>query len=416
MIEIDIPGSKSITQRAIICSCLANGESILTNPLLCEDSIYLIKGLKRLGIKIDCLENRIEINGNGGIFKDNGKAEIFMGNNGTGYRFLLTLSNFYKNQLILTGNEKLQQRPIKPLVDSLLNLRFNIEYLKRKGYPPVKILPTKVNFNKKINVKIDASVSSQFISSLLLSGIFFKKGIEVITEGRVVSTPYIEITLKVMKDFGVDVFTSKNRFTIPEFSTYKCRTYNIEGDFSSASYFMGAAFFLKKEIKLKNLNYETSLQGDKHFIKVLEKMGGKFEILKNEIVVKPAPLHGITIDMNKMPDIVPTLSVVASIAKGNTLIKNIKHLRYKETDRINAICKNLNSIGIIAENGDDYILIKPFIGKERCFNKVIDPEDDHRIAMSFALFKLIGWDVNILNKECVKKSFPDFWKLFETLF
>jgi 3-phosphoshikimate 1-carboxyvinyltransferase len=416
MIEITVPGSKSITQRAILCASLANDRSVIKNALLCEDTEYLIKGLKKLGIKIEIIGDRVEVLGNGGTFTNNGKCEIFMGNNGTGYRFLLTLANFYKNEVILSGNEKLQKRPIKDLVDTLRKLGFNIQYLKDEGFPPVKILPINKVFDFKLSVNINASKSSQFVSSMLLAGVFFKKGVEITLSGKVVSTPYINMTLKVMNKFGVGINEENDRFVIPEFSQYSSREFNIEGDFSSASYFIAASFFLNKPIKLKNLCYHSSLQGDKYFIDVLKKMGAEFEIGNNEILVKPSRLKGIEIDMNKMPDMVPTLAILSTISEGITVIKNIKHLRYKETDRIDAICNNLKKIGIEVDNGDDYIKIKPF-SKIGNFNKVtIDPEDDHRIAMSFALFKLINSYINISNQNCVKKSFPNFWKLFETLF
>ena len=416
MVEITIPGSKSITQRAIVCASLANGESLIKNPLICEDSEYLIKGLGQLGIKIKALKNSLKVFGIGGVFGDNGKCKIFMGNNGTGYRFLLSLANFYKNQVILSGNNKLEQRPIKGIVDALLKLGFNIEYIKKEGFPPVKIYPVSKKISSKAFTLVDVSKSSQFLSSLLISGVLFKKGIEVEYTGDVVSKPYINITLNVMRDFGVEVLKNKNRFYIPENSIYAGREYNVEGDFSSASYFISVPFFIKKELKIKNINYNESLQGDKHFIDVLRKMGGKFDIYENEIVVKPAELKGIEVDMNKMPDVVPTLSVLATIAKGETVIKNIRHLKYKETDRIKAIFENLKKLGIYVERGDNYLKIKPFSNFKNIGKVIIEPYDDHRIAMSFALISLITPNINISNKNCVKKSFPDFWKLFETLF
>ncbi len=416
MIEINVPGSKSITQRALICASLANGDSVIENPLICEDSEYLINGLQGLGVDIDISDNIIKISGKGGVFQNNGKRKIFMGNNGTGYRFLLTIANFYKNEVVLTGNEKLQKRPVKDLVDTLKSLGFNLIYTKDEGFPPVKVTPVNKIFKEKVIAEINGSKSSQFISSLLLSSVLFKNEVEVITTGKIVSTPYIEITLKVMKDFGVEVINEKNKYLIKKDSKYNSLNYNIEGDFSSASYFIAASFFLNKEIKLKNINYNSSLQGDKGFIDILKKMGAKFNIKENEIIVYPTKLHGIEVDMNKMPDIVLTLAVLSVLAQGETLIKNIKHLRYKETDRVEALCKNLKKIGVKISYGEDYIKIIPDSDFKKYNNVIIDPEDDHRIAMSFALFNLIGFKNKILDRDCVKKSFPNFWKLFETLF
>ncbi len=423
--KIQIPGSKSITQRALICASLAEGESILINPLISEDTLLLIKALKKLGVQIEIKDEKIIVKGNNGKFVSNGKKEIYMGNNGTGIRFLITLSCFYPDDIILTGNERMKNRPVNELVECLKSVGFNIQYLEKKGFPPVLIKKSST-FNQAPNIldarltpstlKISSSKSSQFVSSLLLSGVLFKNGVKIVINEDIPSKPYIDITLKVMEDFGVKVIKNSSTFFLPP-STYKPQKYIIEGDFSSASYFLSVPFFLNREIVVEDINYNNSLQPDKNFINVLKKMGAKVEITDNSIKVFPGELNGIEVDMNKMPDVVPTLAVLSSIAKGKTVIKNIGHLRFKESDRIFAIKKNLKKIGIDVEAGKDFLKIS--WNKQKILNTkkkiMIETFNDHRIAMSFALFKLSGLNIEFDNYECVNKSFPYFWQKFNKI-
>ncbi len=423
--KIQIPGSKSITQRALICASLGDGESILINPLISEDTLLLIDALKKLGVQIEIKDEKIIVQGNKGRFISNGKKEIYMGNNGTGIRFLITLSCFYPDDIILTGNERMKNRPVDELVECLKSAGFNIQYLEKKGFPPVLIKKSST-FNQAPNIldarlmpsilKISSSKSSQFVSSLLLSGVLFKNGVKIVVNKDIPSKPYIDITLNVMEDFGVKVIKDSSTFFLPP-STYKSQRYIIEGDFSSASYFFSVPFFLNREIVVEHINYNNSLQPDKNFINVLKKMGAKVEITNNAIKVFPGELIGIEVDMNKMPDVVPTLAILSSIAKGRTVIKNIGHLRFKESDRIFAIKKNLEKFGIDVETGKDFLKITG--NKQKIFNInrkiIIETFNDHRIAMSFALFKLSGLNIEFDNYECVNKSFPYFWQKFNKI-
>ncbi len=416
---IKIPGSKSITQRALICASLSNGVCRLKNPLICEDSEFLIGALKDLGIKIKILKDEIIIYGNNAEFKNNGKKKIYMSNNGTGLRFLITLTCFYPEDVILYGNERMNNRPVDELVDCLINAGFKIDYLEKKGYPPVLIkkLPTTFNLLPS-TLKINSTKSSQFVSSLLLSGVLFKNGVKIEVNDIIPSKPYINMTLKVMEDFGVKVQKNSSTFHLPP-STYRSKNYTIESDFSSASYFFISPFFLEKPVTIENIDYYNSFQPDKHFLDVLIQMGANVEIKDNLVKVYPSKLHPIEIDMNKMPDVVPTLAVLCSIIKGETVIKNIEHLRYKECDRINAIEVNLKKFGVKVESDKDYLKIRGMDKKEIIDNYKdtikIETYNDHRIVMSFAIFKLLGLNLEFDNKECVKKSFPDFWKYFEKI-
>ncbi len=406
MITVNIPGSKSITQRALICGAIANGKSVIKNPLLSEDTLLISNGIKKLGLKLEMQEKDIVVFGEGGKFYADNET-IYMGNNGTGFRFLTTLSNFIDGTVILTGNERMKQRPVGNLVDALKKIGANIEYIEKEGFPPVKISG---NSNLNNSISIDISKSSQFLSSLLLCAPLFKNGVKIFVKGKKVSKPYIDITVSVMKDFNVDVIEKDGFYEVAKEENYQRREFVVESDFSSASYFLAAAYFINKNILIKNLNYYKSLQGDKKFIDIVKKMGGKFDIKENQIKVIPEKLTGVTVDMSNVPDMVPTLAVLSAIAEGETVMENIEHLRYKETDRIETTVKNLVKCGIEAEAGEDFIKIK---GSRKIVHAKIDPENDHRIAMSFALLSLITNNMEIMNKTCVKKSFPNFWDEFK---
>ena len=414
MIKVKIPGSKSITQRALICASLANGISILKNPLFSEDTELLINGLKCLGIKIKKDNTSLIVNGNSGKFKSSGKKEIYMGNNGTGLRFLIALSCFYPDEVIITGNNRMKNRPVNELVDALNSAGFSILYIENRGYPPVLIKGNlSVEHKFKSKIKIKSTKSSQFVSAILLAGVLFKNGLILEVNENIPSKPYIDITLQVMKYFGVEVGKNSSHFTVYP-SSYESKIYNIEGDFSSASYFMALPFFSNNEVLVENLNYNYSFQPDKKIIDILKKMGAEIDIKENSIIVKPSKLNGIEIDMNECPDIVPTVAVISSISEGETIIKNIKHLRYKESDRIFAIEKNLKKFGINVKSGEDFLIINGDREKIMQIKDeiVIETFDDHRIAMSFALFKLSGLNIKFDNQNCVKKSFPQFWEMF----
>ncbi len=410
-IEINIPPSKSITQRAFICAALSSGKCKILNPLLSEDTLLLASGLKKLGISISLDEKAVEITGNKGEFSDNGEKTLFMGNNGTGFRFLLTLANFYKNNVILTGNERMCQRPVDSLAEALKDIGFNVSYTDKKGFPPVKISPT--NKILKNIVTVRAEKSSQFVSSLLLCSPLFNKDFTLTLNGKKVSFPYILLTVDIMKKFGVNVKIKGEKFLIKGNSSYKPVNYKVENDFSSASYFAAGSVITGKTIKLNNLFYNSSFQGDKKFLDIIKKMGANVSIENNCIIVSGGKLKGIETDMNNVPDMVPTLAVLASFAQGATVIKNIAHLKYKETDRIETVVKNLNKAGIAAVAGSDFIKIEP---NDNNFLKCrIDPENDHRIAMSFSLLSIKNKHIEILNKDCVKKSFPNYWEEFSKL-
>ena len=414
--KIKAPGSKSITQRALICASLADGVTRIKNPLICEDTELLINALRTLGIEIMLEYDEFVVFGNRGIFKNLGKKRIYMGNNGTGLRFLITLANFYPEEVIIYGNNRMNSRPVDELIEALREAGAEIEYIEKRGFPPVKI----GNFNNrpKSEISIEATKSSQFVSSLLLSGVLFENGLKLNVNRNIPSQPYVDMTLNVMKEFGVEVKRGEDFFIIPN-RIYRAVNFTVEGDFSSSSYFFVVPFFLEKPITVENLNYISSTQPDKEFLDILIEMGAKVKFNDNSVTIFPSNLHPVEVDMRKTPDLVPTFAVLSSIVNGVTLIKNIEHLRYKESDRISAIAVNLKKFGIDVESGKDFLKIA---GKDKAqiikLNKdtiKIETFDDHRIAMSFALFKLLGLKLEFDNRDCVNKSFPDFWEKFKKI-
>ncbi len=409
-ITFNVPGSKSITQRALITSALATGDSRLYHPLDSEDTRLLRKALRNFGINIDDSKSIWEIKGsNGKITCPNN--EIFMGNNGTGIRFLISVSALCNGSTVLTGNSRMMERPAGPLLDALKQLGVNAFSINNTGCPPVKIISEGLRGG---SVNLSASISSQFLSSLLLVAPYAKDPITITLDGKLVSRPYVNITLRVMEDFGVKVKEEGNKFNIP-LSKYKGIDYKIEADASSASYFFGAAAITSSSIRIENLPPEP-IQGDAQFCDILGKMGCIVNKSKNGTVVTGPgldKLHGIEIDMSKWPDVVPTLAVVAAFAQGKTIIKNVEHLRVKETDRIKAVVTELNKIGCEAEELPDGMIING--DPNRLRPATINTYDDHRIAMCFAIAKLLIPEISFDDKDVVKKSFPEFWNYWNRL-
>ncbi|MDL1956664.1 MAG: 3-phosphoshikimate 1-carboxyvinyltransferase [Candidatus Desulfofervidus auxilii] len=400
-LDINVPGSKSLTHRALIVAALAEGESLLKNLLLAEDTLLTISALKQMGIKIETLNNTAKIYGKNGKISSP-KNPIYLGNSGTSMRLLTAICALGKGQFILTGNERMQQRPIQPLIDALKIWKVDAYTEKDNGCPPVIIKADGIKGGK---TQIDASISSQFVSGLLLAAPYAENDCIIEVKGKLSSKPYVDLTLKVMKDFGIQVENKDYQYFFVPKGNYKARDYIIEGDCSTASYFWAAAAILKGEITVSPINADSA-QADIGFVWILEKMGCKVEIKENGIKVIGKDLKGISVDMNNMPDVVPTLAIVAAFAKGVTEIKNVAHLRYKECDRLHALANELKKIGINVEEKKDGLIIEG--GKPH--GTIIETYNDHRIAMSFAIAGLKVPEIEIINPDCVKKSFPGFWE------
>jgi len=400
------PPSKSHTNRALVLAALTDGISVIKNYAICEDTIYMIRSLKKLGVKIIQKANELIVYGKGGNFNKK-NVELFCGNAGTTFRFLTALSIFNSGEVTLTGSKRMLERPIGDLIEALSQLDIKIE--SNNGYPPVKVFGGYINPKP---VKINAKKSSQFLSALLLIMPTLGKDFSIELENELPSLPYIKMTLQVLRDFGVKI----NHLEFRKFFLTKNLKLNpskiiIESDTSSATYFFGSAAVLRKRIKVNGLRKDTN-QADIKFVKVLKKMGCDVKWGNDFVILTGKKLKGITIDMNDAPDSVPALAVVSLFANGKTLIKNIENLRYKESDRIQALANELSKLGARVRTGKDFIEINPI---KNYNSAVIETYNDHRIAMSFAIAQLKIPEIKIKNPECVKKSFPDFWQEFNKM-
>ncbi len=403
---IEAPPSKSYTNRAYVVAALAGGRVRLEHPLFSDDTRYMREALLQFGIPVAEEKQAAVVQGQGGQVNVPG-GEIFVGNAGTTMRFLTTFSTLAPGAVTLTGDARMQERPIEDLLDCLRQM--GVEAESNNQCPPIVIHGGSPPGG---TVKLAGGKSSQYLTSLLLSAPYFQNDTVIDILGELTSKSYVDITLDIMQTFGVSVENeSYRKFTVKAGGRYRAQTYAVEGDASSASYFFAAAAVTGGEVTVTRLN-PNSVQGDIQFPKVLERMGCQVETGAEKITVHGNRLRGITIDMNNMPDAVQTLAVVALFADGPTTVTGIANLRIKETDRIAALAKELTRLGATMETGDDHLTIQPgpLKGAE------VETYDDHRMAMSFAVAGLNVPGVKIKNPQCVDKSFPDFFDRFQTLY
>lgn len=406
--KIEMPGSKSYTNRALIIATLAHGKSKIISPLHSDDTKYMIQSLKNLGVNIEIQKNGdILIEGNCGNFKNIKNRKIFAGIAGTTSRFLTALSILVNGNVELNGEGKILERPIKELVDGLKQIGAKIDYTGKTGS-----LPLIINGDEVIGgeIKINGEVSSQFFTALMLIAPYLDTDLKITVIGKQVSKSYINITINLMKEFGVNVINKDfKEYVIKKGQNYKSREYKVEGDWSSASYFCALGAIHKGQIIIKNLNNNSS-QGDKNFPKLLEKMGAKIEYLEDGVRIKGNnKLLGIKANMDQMPDTAMTTGVIAAISKGKTLITGLSTLRNKETDRIEAMEVELKKMGVEVSSTKDSISISGIDGQLNGAD--IETYHDHRIAMAFAILATKVGEVIIRNKQVVNKSFPEFWKI-----
>jgi 3-phosphoshikimate 1-carboxyvinyltransferase len=401
---VRIPGSKSFTQRALVAAFLAEGGSLLRNALLSEDSIGLMEALKDLGAEIRIEGVDVGVTGRGGRLRNPGRS-IFLGDNGTAMRFLTSLVSLGEGEYTLTGTERLCLRPIGALVDALRSLGVDARSAGGDGFPPVVLNAEGLPGGQVVFKDI---VSSQFVSSLMMCAPYARKETVITLEGPVRSYPYLEMTREVMEAFGVPVHQDRpNRFRISGRERYRNREYPVEGDASSASYFFLAAAICGGRVRVENLNPGTR-QGDIGFAAVLEKLGCRVIRGENWVEVWGGDLNRgeYAFDLGNMPDMVPGLAVLATRRFGLTLIRNVGHLRFKESDRLQALATELCRVGIHARETDDGLAVEGGPAK----GAAIETYKDHRMAMSFAILGLVVPGIAIRNPGCVGKSFPDFWE------
>jgi len=416
-IEISTPGSKSITNRVLTLAALTNKNQLtIKNAANCDDSDRMIECLNKLGLKIEQKNSTILIKGN--IKKTNKTTELYTGHAGTTTRFLTALCTTLNRHVIIKGSKRMHERPINLLTEALNKLGAKIK--NTNNCPPLEIFPQKL---KGGQITINGNISSQYISALLMTTPFAEKDTNINIDQKLCSTPYVHMTIEIMKEFGIKI--KNNNFEHFKITAKQNTTpplqYTIESDCSSASY-IGAFAALNPEIKIQLNNiFQNSLQGDIKFTNYLEKMGCKVKFNKKGVLIQgPKKLKSLKeIDFNKTPDLVMTFAVLAMFTKGKTKFTNIENLKIKETNRIKALKNEISKFGIKIKTGTDYIEIegKPKLKKSKLINKKIpiNTYKDHRMAMCFGTIKHIFKKLEIEKPNCVSKSYSTFWQDIDKL-
>ena len=406
---VRVPGSKSLTNRALLIASLANGTTHLTNTLFSDDSRYFAKALQTLGfdVQLDEVKHAMTVKGLGGKIPAK-NAELFIGNAGTAARFLSAFLTLGNGEYILDGEPRMRERPIRDLVDSLTQLGAKLE--PTNNCPPVKITANGLPGGK---TTIAGDISSQFLSALLMVAPYAQTPIEVTLSTDLNSKPYVDMTIAIMKDFGVEIERDGySRFTIHPSHYSPLSSYAIESDASAASYFFAAPAICGGTVKVENIS-RKSVQGDVGFLDVLQKMGCVITESENSIMVHgPSSIVGVDVDMRDIPDTAQTLAAVAPFADSPTRIRGIASARVKETDRVHATCVELDRLGVRVEEHEDGMTIYPV---EKMRSASIQTYNDHRMAMAFSLIGLRFDGVTIENPACVSKTFPNFFDVLETL-
>jgi len=415
---ITLPGSKSISNRTLLLAALADGVTEIRDLLASDDTSRMLEALEALGVKLENFaENAWRVTGCNGNFP-NKNADLFLGNAGTAFRPLTAALAFANGDYLLSGVPRMHERPIGDLVDALRQAGAQVDYLQNEGFPPLKISAAALNLNNAIKIRGD--VSSQFLTALLMALPLTKQKATIEVVGELISKPYIEITLNLMAKFGISVERNGwQSFTIPANSSYRSPgQIFVEGDASSASYFL-AAGAIAGNITVEGLG-EHSIQGDVRFAEALALMGGHISYGENHITATKADnIKAIDLDCNHIPDAAMTLAILALFAQGKnnqertTTLRNIASWRVKETDRIAAMATELRKVGAIVEEGTDYIKITP--PTQLTPNAVIDTYDDHRMAMCFSLVSLGNVPIVINDPNCVAKTFPNYFAEFKKL-
>ena len=403
---VTVPGSKSYTHRILIAAALSDGLCRIENALHSEDTLLTLNALRKMGIVIEEEGATFAVHGKAGALQECAEP-IYLGNSGTSMRFLTALTALGEGEYRLTGSPRLCERPMGELLEALAQLGVKAYSTKGDGCPPIVVQ----GGLKGGRARLSGSISSQYLSALLFISPLSPQGVEIEITGDLVSRPYVDLTLEVLGDFGVSYFRQGYRFFhLPGGQCYLPQDYAIEADASSASYFWAAAALTQGRVTITNLTPDSS-QGDVGFIKVLERLGCRLSAGDEGLTVTGGPLQGIEVDMATMPDLVPTLAVLAAFAQGETLITGVAHLRHKESDRLAAVAAELQKMGIAVQETPDGLRITG--GQPQ--GAVIDTYQDHRIAMSFAVAGLKAPGTVIKDPESVAKSFPEFWEFFAKL-
>ena len=399
--SIQPPGSKSITNRALLCAALANGKTTLKGCLRSDDTRVMIHALSQLGLNVeeDTNDGNISIEGQGGSIGTD--LDIFVDNSGTTIRFLTGALSVLGGRFSLDGIARMRERPIQHLVDALNQIGCGVS-CGTNGCPPVRIDGSGA-YGGEISIRGD--FSSQFLSGLLMALPYAREPVSIIVDDTLVSIPYVQMTMDVMASFGVCVSHDNfERFSVPAPLEYQGRTYEVEPDASAASYFMALAAATGSTITIEGIG-RKSIQGDIRFADVLEQMGCDVRWTESSVTISGRELVGIDVDMNGISDTVQTLAVLALFARGPTTIRNVGHIRHKETDRLAALATELAKLGAAVTESADSLEIIP----GQLTGATIGTYNDHRMAMSFAIAGLRIPDVKLENPGCCEKTYPDFF-------
>jgi 3-phosphoshikimate 1-carboxyvinyltransferase len=410
-VVVEAPPSKAHTLRALVIGSLANGATTIHRPLLGQDQLNVITSLRRLGIQVEINgeSNSLVVHGNGGNYSPTAD-ELDVGESGVGMNFLSSAACLSEKPIVLTGARRITERPISQVVSGLRQLGCKIDYLQKDGFPPIKVHGGGI---KGGLAQIRGGKTSQYFSSITISSPYADSLVTLECLDSMTERPYLDITLQMMADFGVKAENHDfKRICVPNDTKYSPKQMTIEGDYSSASFFFLAAAVCKAKVTVTSLAAGTK-QGDRAFLNLLEDMGCKISQTNQGVCVEGTALSAIERDMSNLPDLVPPLAIASAFAKGTSRLENIGHLRHKESDRLAVIAAELNKMGVSASCNESSLTIQ---GGKDIHGATIDPHNDHRIAMSFAIAGLATGDQAIEQEDCVAKSFPDFWERFSVFY
>ncbi len=421
-LDLEVPGSKSLTNRALLLAALADGTSILEGALFSEDSRHFLKGLADLGFEVEADEEKkiVKVRGLGGRLPE-GKGRVYVGSAGTAARFLTAMLAFAGGRYELDASEQMRRRPMKPLLEALKGLGVQVEYQEEEGCFPFVLKSEGIQGGE---VSIDIGISSQFLSALLMAGTMLPEGLRIHLTGERKSLPYVEMTAKLMERFGVHVRREElaeggeKVWIVPGGKElgkhgYRAGVYEIEPDLSGACYFYAMALLLGISVRVRRVHLD-SLQGDRKFLQVLEQLGCQIEDTPEGVRMyggNRASYPGIEVNMNDFSDQTMTMAVVAAFADTPTRIEGVGHIRFQESDRIAAVCTELRRLGLRCEEQADGLVIYP--GEIKPGR--VQTYDDHRMAMAFALIGLRVPGIVIENPACCAKTFENYFELLEEI-
>ncbi len=403
---VNAPPSKSYSHRAFIIATLAEGTSQLKYPLYSEDTMATLESCRSFGSNIEAKTRECKVKGTGGIFKTPDDV-LNVKNSGTTLRIITSAASLAPNYTIITGDNSLRKRPMNDLIQALQKLGVSVISTRNNGKAPIIV---KGGFNGGESV-IKGDVSSQYISSIIISAPYADHSVDLKVIGDFISKPYVDMTLDIMHKFGVTVEyqISESSFHIPP-QKYRATPYTVEGDYSSASYLIAAAAALNSDLTVKNLN-SNSKQGDRMILDIVQEMGSDVKLKKDEVkIMSQGKLQGLDVDLRNTPDLLPTVAALGAMASGTTRIRGVEHARYKETDRIHTSATELTKLGAKVKEEEDGLIIQGGV-----HGGVVDSHHDHRLVMALYLIGLKVGKVKIKNASVYDVSFPNFPRVMEKL-